>query len=140
MQKQIEANKEDLENYLNLQDDHKAQQQKAQDDQQRLLALEGENEAIRNQASQLLAQAKKEQAEREFLVDRRMITQYLITFMQKQHDRSTQLAMMQAMSKILQFTEEEKRSLGLATPAPSTQQRGFGHSLMSYMMNGDDDD
>lgn len=32
---------------------------------------------------ELLEKAKKEQEEREYLVDRRMITQYLINFMQK---------------------------------------------------------
>lgn len=72
-----------MENYQKLKEEFKIQVSKASEDQQRLKALAGENEAIRNQATQLLEQAKKEQSEREFLVDRRMITGYLITFMQK---------------------------------------------------------
>ena len=72
-----------------------------------------------------------------------MITQYLINFLKKQHDPQTQKAMMLSLSKILQFSEEEKVSLGIDSnqkAAKAPQQKGFGLSLMSYMMNGDDDD
>ena len=69
---------------------------------------------------------KQDEADREFHVDRRMINQFLITYLNKSTDYNTQKNMLQAISKILQFTDEEKKTLGLVEPdAEAAQKRGF---------------
>lgn len=55
-----------------------------------------------------------------------------------------QLSMVQAMSKVLEFSEEECKTLGLdggkgLLSKPEKPQRGFRQSLISFMMNEDDD-
>ena len=62
-----------------------------------------------------------------------MINQFLVTYLSKSSDHSTQQNMLQAISKILQFTAQEKEKLGLVDP--SQQQRGFSQSLVNFLMN-----
>ena len=107
-----------------------------------------ENEQIKNQTQNLLSQVKKDQQDKEFLVDRRMINQFLVTYLNKSSNRQTQTSMLQAISKILQFTEEEKATLGLGPggagadgqgQGEATAKRGFSASLVSFLMHDDDD-
>lgn len=44
---------------------------------------------------------KKEEESREFMVDRRMINQFLVNYLNKSADYNTQIKMLEAMSKIL---------------------------------------
>jgi hypothetical protein len=68
-----------------------------------------ENQRIKEQTETLVAKVKKEESDKEYMVDRRMINTFLITYLSKQNDRAIQQRMLQAMSKILDFTEEEKK-------------------------------
>jgi len=48
-----------------------------------------ENDQIKEQTHKLLEQVKKEEQSKEFLVDRRMINQFLITYLNKNSDKKT---------------------------------------------------
>ena len=107
-----------------------------------------ENEQIKNQTQNLLSQVKKEQQDKEFLVDRRMINQFLINYLNKSSNHQTRTSMLQAISKILEFTEEEKATLGLGPggagadgqgQGEAKSKRGFSASLVSFLMNDDGD-
>jgi len=80
-------------------------------------------EEIRTQTLMLLEKIKSQEAAREFLVDRRMINQFLVTYVSKDSDWKTQQSMLLAMSKVLQFSEEEKEQLGMNQSQPSS--RGY---------------
>ena len=98
-----------------------------------------ENQEIKAQTSQLIEQVKKDTQDKEFLVDRRMINQFLITYLSKTSDYKTQQDMLTALSKILQFTNAEKQTLGmLDSETDQASKRGFGQSLVSFLMNDDD--
>lgn len=47
------------------------------------------------------------------MIDRRMITQFLLNFMSPKSSLVMKQQMADAMSKILEFTQEERASLGL---------------------------
>lgn len=47
------------------------------------------------------------------MIDRRMITQFLLNFMSPKSNAQMKTQMADAMSKILEFTGEERASLGL---------------------------
>ena len=79
-----------------------------------VIKYQEENAVIRQQTEQLIEQVKKEQEDKEYLVDRRMINQFLITYLNKSGDKQTQQNMLQALSKILQFTDKEKEMLGIS--------------------------
>ena len=86
-----------------------------------------ENQEIKAQTSQLIEQVKKDTQDKEFLVDRRMINQFLITYLSKTSDYKTQQDMLTALSKILQFTNAEKQTLGMLDSEPDqASKRGFG--------------
>lgn len=76
------------------------------------------------------------------MIDRRVISQFIIKFLQKKDESDVQMGMVLAMSKMLYFSDEERKTLGLdgseglLTEKPK---RGFRQSLISYMMNDDDE-
>ena len=72
-----------------------------------------ENALIKENTSKLVEQVKKEEECKEYQVDRRMINQFLVNYLDKSSNRQTQDHMLQALSKILVFTEDEKKKLGL---------------------------
>ena len=104
--------------------------------EEQLERFEVENEQIKEQAKKLVEKIKKEESEKEFQVDRRMINQFLVSYLNKTSDHNTQMNMLKALSKILQFTEEEKLVLGLVEDKSN---RGFSQQLVSFLMNDDDD-
>ena len=75
--------------------------------------LRAENDEIRAETKQLIEQVKKEEVESKFKIDRRIITSFLIQFLQKKNDATVQLSMVQSMSKVLEFSEDERKTLGL---------------------------
>ena len=47
------------------------------------------------------------------MIDRRVISQFIIKFLQKKDEADVQMGMVLAMSKMLDFSEEERKTLGL---------------------------
>lgn len=78
----------------------------------------------------------------EFMVDRRMINQFLIKYLNPTSSTQVKLQMLDTMSKILGFTIEEKQLLGLIKAeggASSQAPKGIKDSLISFFMNEDDE-
>jgi len=90
------------------------------------------------------------------MIDRRMINTFLVQFVNPKSDETTKQHMLDAMSKILGFTMEEKQNLGLVqrqsldkesdpvlqkskTVAPE-KTGGIRESLVNFLMGDDDFD
>ena len=56
---------------------------------------------------------KKEQEQQEYQVDRRIINKFLVNYLNQQSSKEVKTQMLEAMSKILAFSIEEKQQLGL---------------------------
>lgn len=100
---------------------------------------------MRQHASELVQKVKSETEGKEYMIDRRMINTFLVQYLNPKSDDGTRQHMLDAMSKILAFTMEEKQTLGLVQKetvdgkaADSVQKKGLGGSLISFLM-GDDD-
>jgi hypothetical protein len=83
------------------------------------------------------------------MVDRRMVNSFLVQFVNEKSDTLTKRHMLDAMSKILGFSMEEKQALGLVKRVEKDSPKGkqeetppnkgsFGSSLVSFLM-GDDE-
>ena len=81
------------------------------------------------------------------MIDRRMINGFLVQYVDEKSDDQVKAHMLEAMSKILGFSMEEKQKLGLikkvedkteTAQAAAAKSGGFGSSLVSFLM-GDDD-
>ena len=59
---------------------------------------------------------------KEFMIDRRMINTFLVQDANPKSDEATKSHMLDAMSKILGFTMEEKQTLGLVERQKITDQ------------------
>jgi len=68
---------------------------------------------MKRYASELVEKVKHEVQGKEFMIDRRMINTFLVQFMSPKSDEKTKTHMLEAMSKILGFTMEEKQALGM---------------------------
>lgn len=64
-------------------------------------------------ASELVDKVKKDEGAKQFMIDRRMINTFLVQFVNPKSDAKTKQHMLDAMSRILLFTIEEKQTLGL---------------------------
>lgn len=106
---------------------------------------------MKKYASELVERVKNEVDGKEFMIDRRMINTFLVQYANPKSDEGTKQHMLEAMSKILGFTMEEKQMLGLVqrqqieeeTPTNAANQapkdiKGVGQALFSFLM-GDDD-
>ena len=71
-------------------------------------ALETERDEMRRYAAELVEKVKKETEGKEFMIDRRMINTFLVQYANPKSDDATKSHMLDAMSKILGFTMEEK--------------------------------
>ena len=97
-------------------------------------------------AAELVDRVKKENEAREFMIDRRMITTFLVQFANPKSDNRTKQHMLDAMSKILCFTIEEKQSLGLVQRTKlngeeeQTDLKGVTSSLVNFLMGDDEFD
>jgi hypothetical protein len=86
---------------------------------------------------------------REYMVDRRMVNSFLVQFVDERSDALTKRHMLDAMSKILGFSIEEKQNLGLVKKVEKDAsggkkeepaRGGFGSSLVSFLMGDDEFD
>ena len=75
--------------------------------------LETERDEMKRYAAELVEKVKNEVEGKEFMIDRRMINTFLVQYMNPKSDAATKSHMLDAMSKILGFTMEEKQVLGL---------------------------
>ena len=115
-------------------------------------ALETERDEMRRYAAELVEKVKKETEGKEFMIDRRMINTFLVQYANPKSDEGTKAHMLDAMSKILGFTMEEKQVLGLvqrqqieeedqdraAANAQPKDIKGVGQALFSFLM-GDEE-
>ena len=114
-------------------------------------SLETERDDIRKYASELVQKVKNEVEGKEFMIDRRMINTFLVQYLNPKSDVAARAHMLDAMSKIIGFTKEEKQTLGLVErqqigqSAASNQSaaapkdiKGVGRALFSFLM-GDDE-
>ena len=68
---------------------------------------------MKRYASELVEKVKNEVDGKEYMIDRRMINTFLVQYANPKSDEATKQHMLEAMSKILGFTMEEKQTLGL---------------------------
>ena len=60
-----------------------------------------------------MEKVKKDSDQQEFMIDRRMINKFLVNYANPNSSLQTKMQMLDAMSKILGFSIEEKQVLGL---------------------------
>lgn len=113
-------------------------------------ALETERDEMKKYAAELVEKVKNEVEGKEFMIDRRMINTFLVQYLNPNSDAATKAHMLDAMSKILGFTMEEKQTLGLVerqkinepaagnSGAAPKDIKGVGQALFSFLM-GDDE-
>lgn len=89
---------------------------------------------VQEQAQQLVEKFKAEEESRTFLIDRRMITGFLVQYANPKASNATRKSMLDAMGKILCFSEGEKTELGMTVP----DRPKMRESLVNFLM-GDDD-
>lgn len=113
--------------------------------QKEKLLIEKERDEIKEHARELVNKVKFETEGKEFMIDRRMINTFLIQFVNPKSDENTRHKMLDAMSKILGFSMEEKQQLGLVKKQSidgkaeeSKEAQGFRASLVSFLMGEDD--
>ena len=70
--------------------------------------LETERDEMKRYAAELVEKVKNEVEGKEFMIDRRMINTFLVQYLNPKSDAATKSHMLDAMSKILGFTMEEK--------------------------------
>ena len=70
--------------------------------------LETERDEMKRYAAELVEKVKNEVEGKEFMIDRRMINTFLVQYANPKSDAATKSHMLDAMSKILGFTMEEK--------------------------------
>lgn len=110
--------------------------------------IEQEREEVKATAAELVEKVKFETEGKDFMIDRRMINTFLVQYANPKSDEDTKSKMLDAMSKILGFTMEEKQALGLVKkqsidgkPGGKEEQRqGFRASFVSFLMGDDDFD
>ena len=110
--------------------------------------IEQERDEVKEHARELVDKVKFETEGKEFMIDRRMINTFLVQYANPKSDEDTKSKMLDAMSKILGFTMEEKQALGLIKKQTiggqpggseeSKEHQGFRASLVSFLM-GDDE-
>lgn len=91
-------------------------------------------ELMRTQANELIDKFKEETESKLYLIDRRMITGFLVQYVNPKATQGTKKSMLDALSKILCFNDTEKQELGMIQPEKSK----IGQSLVNYLL-GDDD-
>ena len=74
---------------------------------------EFERKEIKKYAHELIDKVKQDAEAQKFLIDRRMINQFLINFVNPKSSQQVKLQMVDAMSKILEFSNDERTALGL---------------------------
>ena len=68
---------------------------------------------MKRYAAELVEKVKNEVEGKEFMIDRRMINTFLVQYLNPKSDATTKQHMVEAMSKILVFSTEERQALGL---------------------------
>ena len=63
---------------------------------------------MKRYAAELVEKVKNEVEGKEFMIDRRMINTFLVQYLNPKSDATTKQHMVDAMSKILVFSTEEK--------------------------------
>ena len=91
-------------------------------------------EELKEECDRLIRKVAEEQASREFLIDRRLINTFLVQYSNPKSNHATKMKMLDALSKMLLFSDQEKLELGLIQP----ERQKMGDSLMNFLL-GDSD-
>ena len=109
--------------------------------------MEAEKDEVMRTAAELVEKVKMDTDKKDFLIDRRMIITFLIQYLSPKSDNKTKQHMLEAMSKILCLTLEEKQSLGLVqkprhgdSQKPPPDLKGVTSSLVNFLMGDDEFD
>ncbi|CDW82092.1 viral a-type inclusion protein repeat containing protein [Stylonychia lemnae] len=139
--------KERIREIVEIQNQLQLKEEINQDLHGKLQKCEIENLELKKYSQELVEKVKKDSEQSEFMVDRRMINKFLINYVNPNSSRDVKFQMLDAMSKILGFTMEEKQSLGLikkptTLDAGAEQQntRGIGEKLINFFLQDDDDE
>ena len=89
---------------------------------------------VKEESEKLIRQVSKDQSSKEFMIDRRLINTFLVQYASPKSNNATKLKMLDAMSKMLQFSEQEKVDLGLVQP----ERQKMRESLVNFLL-GDSD-
>lgn len=74
---------------------------------------EAERREVKKLAWELVERVKSEAETQRYMIDRRMITQFLLNFMSPKATPLMRTQIADALSKILQFSNDERAQLGL---------------------------
>ena len=97
-------------------------------------ALELERDEVKQHASELVEKVKAEAESKEYLIDRRMINTFLVQYLNPKSDAATRQHMLDAMSKILGFTMEEKQMLDKPKPKKAFDPNNMTSSRQIHML------
>ena len=91
-------------------------------------------EELKEESDRLIRKVAEDQSSREFLIDRRLINTFLVQYSNPKSNHATKMKMLDALSKMLLFSDQEKLELGLIQP----ERQKMGDSLMNFLL-GDSD-
>lgn len=89
---------------------------------------------VKEESEKLIRQVSKDQNSKEFMIDRRLINTFLVQYASPKSNNATKMKMLDAMSKMLQFSDQEKLDLGLVQP----ERQKMRESLVNFLL-GDND-
>ena len=109
---------------------------------------EHDRKEIKRHAQELVEKVKSDAEAQRYMIDRRMITRFLLNYVNPKSHNLVKLQMVDAMSKILEFSNEERVTLGLKpvhsgsggplTPTQSSdgqQAVNIADKLVSYFLH-----
>jgi len=101
--------------------------------------LEKEKEEIQEDARKLLLKVKKNIEDNENLIDRRIISRFLINYISKEEQPILKKQMLESMAGILNFSAEEREYVGLGTSGsraetPNPIGNGLGDEFINFLL------
>jgi len=138
--------KEDLDKfkeYLHMYEEgvkrYKELEHKLIDEKKKYEHLYQEKEEIKSGAKELLERVKKETVDKENLVDRRIINNLLVNFVNLKNIPETRRQMLESMASILNFSISEKEILGLIKKTEkvdvSKEEAKISDKLINFLMD-----
>ncbi len=99
---------------------------------------------LKKYAGELVQRVKAEAETQRYMVDRRMINQFLVNYLNPKSNSTTKLQMIDALSKILEFSNDERTLLGLKpveklffAQSPQSATVNIADKLVKYLLEDD---
>lgn len=93
-----------------------------------------QNTELKQQSTELIERFKIESEGKAYMVDRRIINSFLVQYANPKTDHAVKKSMLEAMSKVLVFSESERVELGMV----ECERPKMRESLMNFLMGGDE--